>query len=393
MVNECTAHTCNGVIEASDGFLLFPAWAPQQVRQYLAHTGAGVSIRELARITKCHASTILRRIQRIEQQRDDPLVDAALRRLEGDFDKNDTAFKQQVKEELKAMTIPSTKSCAQGPDETFQLNAKRILRRLCETGSVLAIAKDMDMAVVLREASDGRATRTAVVSQEVAQAMALRGWIETESKGRILRYRITASGREEVKELIEKFPPQETSLPTQHFAESPSLFEPGQRARDLDVLEPVTKSSRSRYNLAESPLTALSRRKDRGGTPFLSDDLVRCGERLREDFELAQMNAQARMNWDDVLTEYLDHPRKPETANSGLTPDMARTRVVAALKELGPGLSDVVLRCCCYLEGLESAEKHMGWSARSGKIVLRIALQRLVRHYQMAARTEEEMIG
>ena len=45
------------------------------------------------------------------------------------------------------------------------------------------------------------------------------------------------------------------------------------------------------------------------------------------------------------------------------------------------GLGDVVLRCCCHLEGLESAEKHMGWSARSGKVVLRIALQRLRRHY------------
>ncbi|MEM6309446.1 MAG: DUF6456 domain-containing protein, partial [Pseudomonadota bacterium] len=30
---------------------------------------------------------------------------------------------------------------------------------------------------------------------------------------------------------------------------------------------------------------------------------------------------------------------------------------------------------------------------RSGKIVLRIALQRLARHYSMATRTEEELIG
>ncbi len=56
--------------------------------------------------------------------------------------------------------------------------------------------------------------------------------------------------------------------------------------------------------------------------------------------------------------------------------------MTGALRELGPGLGDVALRCCCYLEGLERAEKRMGWSARSGKIVLRIALQRLKRHYE-----------
>jgi hypothetical protein len=56
--------------------------------------------------------------------------------------------------------------------------------------------------------------------------------------------------------------------------------------------------------------------------------------------------------------------------------------VAAALRDLGPGLGDTALRVCCYLEGLEATEKRMGWSARSGKIVLRIALQRLARHYE-----------
>ena len=40
------------------------------------------------------------------------------------------------------------------------------------------------------------------------------------------------------------------------------------------------------------------------------------------------------------------------------------------------------MRCCCCLEGLEAAEKRLGWSARSGKIVLRIALMRLHQHYE-----------
>ena len=71
----------------------------------------------------------------------------------------------------------------------------------------------------------------------------------------------------------------------------------------------------------------------------------------------------------------------------------ARKRVADAMAELGPGLSDVVLRCCCYLEGLETTEKRLGWSARSGKIVLRIALMRLKRHYDETVGPGGPMIG
>ena len=90
--------------------------------------------------------------------------------------------------------------------------------------------------------------------------------------------------------------------------------------------------------------------------------------------------------------DYMDDSAKGPQAK-GYGPAAARSRVVGALRELGPGLSDVALRCCCYLEGLESAEKRMGWSARSGKIVLRIALQRLKRHYDETLTPESQMIG
>ena len=54
------------------------------------------------------------------------------------------------------------------------------------------------------------------------------------------------------------------------------------------------------------------------------------------------------------------------------------------MEALGPGLSDVVFRVCCFLEGLETVEKRLGWSARSGKVVLKIALERLAAHYRIA---------
>ena len=66
-----------------------PAWVPQGAKHYLAHTEVGLPIRELARKCGCHASTILRQIRRFETRRDDPLIDAALRKLGADV-KNHT---------------------------------------------------------------------------------------------------------------------------------------------------------------------------------------------------------------------------------------------------------------------------------------------------------------
>lgn len=369
-----------------------PNWLPSEVKHYLAHTGAGVSIRDIARLSQCHASTISRRIARIEQQRDDPLVDAALSQIEDRLKSSVPGVLGRIKREIGTMSKDSAQTGQDVPKDLEQ-EAKRVLRRLCETGAVLAIAEDMDVAVVVREGPDGTTTRTAVVAQEIAQAMALRGWIETVKTGRIMRYGVTVAGREKVKALLIGDDAMTPGAKVMAMAEAPARFEtaPGDwsDARPSDDGEAARKL---RYNLAESPLTILARRRDKNGEPFLSDDLVRCGERLREDFELAQMGAQTGQNWHKLLAG--DVPEAAPTGPAaGFGPEAAKSRVVLALRELGPGLSDVALRCCCYLEGLESTEKRMGWSARSGKVVLRIALQRLKRHYEETLTPEAQMIG
>jgi len=365
--------------------MALPDWVPEGALHYLAHTEHGEPIRALARGAGCHASTIMRQIRRIETRRDDPLVDAALRRL--------GALRQTPAKQAKG-GAPEVKSAPPKlPDEqTLSREAVRVLRRLCETGAVLAVATEMEKAVVVRDTAGGGSTRTAVVSSAIAQAMALKEWISAASSGRIVRYHITGAGRGALQEMLDD--PELAHLDPPGMAEAPAAFvgKPEKSEPGFDFAEENERSRRNRYALAESPLSALARRKDRKGTPFLSDTLVGAGERLREDFELAQMSSKVTQNWDQFLTPGITPTTKPG-GPAGDGPSEARARVASALADLGPGLSDVVLRCCCYLEGLETAERRLGWSARSGKVVLRIALMRLQRHYETTIGPGGPMIG
>jgi hypothetical protein len=357
-----------------------PVWVPEAARNYLRHTESGSTLRELARSAGCHASTVLRQVRRLESRRDDLLVDLALDHLGANhFPRASTAHLNGTRTPMKTLLCDTPPTPT---DADIDREARRILRRLSEPGACLAVAKDMEKAVVVRDVGAGQTVRTAVMDRPVAEAMALKDWISCDAPGRISRYRITQAGRAALKRLLSD-------------ADRESVF--GDQHRDIVEKDEAGEDGRPtgrrvRYNMAESPLVALSRRRDKDGKPFLADRMVAAGERLREDFELAQMGPRVAQNWDRFLTV---GDRGMFSGDGGLAegPKAARDRVLAALTDLGPGLGDVVLRCCCFLEGLETMERRMGWSARSGKIVLRIALQRLCRHYDEREAGWSPLIG
>ena len=266
----------------------------------------------------------------------------------------------------------------QGDEGTIAREARRILRRLCETDAVLAVAQDLDRAVVLRPGPDGEQTRTAVVDRSVAQAFLVKDWISCLKAGRIARYTITAAGKAALRRLLDE--DRRRRQAALGFAEAATPFQAQHAIWGVAQVAEGGRRRKLRVNLAESPLAILGRRKGPDGQPFLSPALVQAGEKLREDFERAQMGPRVGQNWDRFLT---GGDRGGFLNDSGLAegPRAARQRVSDALDDLGPGLADVVLRVCCFLEGLETAEKRLGWSARSGKIVLKIGLQRLLAHY------------
>ncbi|MEM0936108.1 MAG: DUF6456 domain-containing protein [Pseudomonadota bacterium] len=361
----------------TDELGVLPGWVPAAARNYLRHTEQGLSIREVARGEGAHASTILRQIRRFESRRDDPLVDEALARL----GQHRTPFGDRTAstelEEKAGMTAPFNPNTILCDEATVIREAKRILRRLCEPGAFLAVAPTMEKAAVLRETGGGGTARIAVIDRAVAQAFALKEWISCTVPGKVARYRIAPAGRAALKRLL-----AEDEGRRQGFADNQAAFGAQHRSWGERSIQEDGEDGprRVRYNMAESPITLLARRRDKEGKPFLSPELVSAAERFREDFELAQMGPKVAQNWERFLTGGARGSMSASDALRG--PEGARTRVAAALRDLGPGLGDTALRVCCYLEGLEATEKRMGWSARSGKIVLRIALQRLARHYE-----------
>lgn len=129
-------------------------------------------------------------------------------------------------------------------------------------------------------------------------------------------------------------------------------------------------------NAAESPLGWLFARG------LLSRAQYDAGERLRTDWERAQLAPRVTMSWDSA-------PVARGRGGAGTGADLtaaqldARRRFDAAVAAAGPGLADILWRVVCAGEGMREAETALGWPARAGKLVLTLALDRVAGFYRI----------
>jgi hypothetical protein len=129
-------------------------------------------------------------------------------------------------------------------------------------------------------------------------------------------------------------------------------------------------------NMAESPLGWLFARG------HVSQRQFDAGERLRADWERAQLGQRVTMSWDSA-------PVARSRGGSGDAVDLtgaqldAKRRFEAAVADAGPGLSDIMWRVVCAGDGMREAETALGWPARAGKVVLLIALDRVADYYRI----------
>lgn len=125
-------------------------------------------------------------------------------------------------------------------------------------------------------------------------------------------------------------------------------------------------------NRAESPLSWLAARG------LVDARQVEAGERLRRDYEIAQLGPRVTMQWDEVRVDGGGGDTHPATAHIA-----AKRRFDAAVGAVGNGLSDILWRVVCAGEAIPAAERALGWPGRAGRLVLGLALDRLANHYRL----------
>ena len=139
---------------------------------------------------------------------------------------------------------------------------------------------------------------------------------------------------------------------------------------------------------AESPLVWLARRRGRDGRAMIAPHQFQAGERLRADFTRAHMMPRTTSNWSNPTPSGRRGAGGNRAGDSTDAMIASRQRVNQALEAVGPEFSGLLLDVCCFLKGLAGLEAERGWPARSAKIVLQLALDRLARHYGYAAQAK-----
>ena len=154
-----------------------------------------------------------------------------------------------------------------------------------------------------------------------------------------------------------------------------------ERAID-DEKAPKTRTRRSRparsvtVNLAESPLGWLHSRG------LVSRRQFDAGERLRADWERAQLSSRVTMAWDAAPVSGRRGGTIGAVDVNGSQLD-AKRRFHAAIEAAGSRLADILWRVVCSGEGMREAETALGWPARAGKLVLTLALDRIADYYRI----------
>jgi hypothetical protein len=244
-----------------------------------------------------------------------------------------------------------------------------VLALLARPGAVARVvpAKRYGGAAQVSIQPHGSGRRCARIDLAVMHALAARDLVATDGPD---RWRITAAGLAWI---------DRDCTPHDRFRSQHQPIE----QRLVETPDGVHRSMR--VNGAESPLAWLRGRPDHEGGSYLSQEQFEAGERMRRDYTAAMMAPSVTANWSGF--------HLPRQARRRVSADVlsdsavaARQRIEAALEAVGPEFAGLLVDVCCLLTGLEDVERARKWPKRSAKLVLRLGLAQLARHYGLGPR-------
>ena len=153
------------------------------------------------------------------------------------------------------------------------------------------------------------------------------------------------------------------------------------RERASIVLREGGGSVAATVDLAAAPIERLARQRD-GDGPFLHPELVEAARRYSTDFERAMLRQRVTTDWDAIGGGGKGGSSAHERAELSDAAMAARGRFERAGTALGRVLRTAIMDVCCLGMGLEEVERRHGWPRRSGKMMLRAALEQLALHYR-----------
>jgi len=259
------------------------------------------------------------------------------------------------------------KNAGRSAKEEIGRAMRRLLQALSEPGARGALSALEASTLVVLAASKGVTVVRARLPAAAGDAALAEGLVRWEHEGAERRLALTDAGRAHLRRLSAPDVDQAEPFRAQHASYALRQLEKGARP--------------ALVNEAESPLAWLARRKDRDGRSFLDAAQLEGGERFRRDIEQAQLLQRVTANWEASINA------ARRGADAGAVSEVAidaRGRLARAFDSVGPEMAGLVTDVCGYLKGLEIVESERGWPPRSAKVVLRIALDRLARHYGLA---------
>lgn len=133
-------------------------------------------------------------------------------------------------------------------------------------------------------------------------------------------------------------------------------------------------------DVQHSPIIKLYNRQRNIAHKYLNAIHVEAGQKLFDYFVTANLEPNVTMDWERLKSVKQSHHTGQSGNDFSEQTYLARQQLYDCLKYTGPEFAAVLVEICLFGNGLEATERTMNWPARSGKLLLTMALDRLAEH-------------